>query len=199
MIRGRGFETVGGKLTACLVAAGFLVTGAFAQTERQSHRHEHAEFCEAALPPMPNAFREVTPDDVKRFWVGGLPAVHPPSRSSPGYAYDMAAYRERLEARNALVEKIHRGILDEKAAAEALRHNIRHHRNRGNDDKAAELEFELLRREAVNRGDLGAVVKLEELRQRDAEQMEAILRQQSRTIQQLRQEVERLRREVGKH
>ncbi|MCB1229558.1 MAG: hypothetical protein KDN19_04800 [Verrucomicrobiae bacterium] len=142
---------------------------------------------------MPNAYREIGPDDVKRYWVGQLAKVHPPSPSSPGYAYDMPHYRQRLEARNCLLEKLRGGLLDERAACEALRHNIRHYRNRGNQEKVEELELELLRREAVKRGDLGAVVKLEELKRENRDELEEIIRRQCMTIEMLKRELERTR------
>lgn len=193
--RGKTTTILSRKPLVAMVCAGFLVTTVHGQTGHSGSHGEPPEFCVTGLPPMPNSFKELNPDDVKRFWINQLPSVYPPRRSSPGYSYDMAAYRERLDARNCLVEKIRNGTLDEKAAAEALRHNIRHYRNRGNEERVRELEFELLRREAIHRGDLGAVVKLEELRQHDREQLEFIIRQQCRTIEFLQAEVDRLRRQ----
>ena len=50
----------------------------------QDHRHLDAAFTPAGLPPMRDAFRPVSGDDVKRFWISQMPQVFPPSRSSPG-------------------------------------------------------------------------------------------------------------------
>lgn len=158
---------------------------------RPPHDSGSGEFCDSSLPPMPNAWRVIGPDEVKRFWVSQLPAVRPPSPISPGYAYDMPHYRRRLDARNALVERIHDGALDERAICEALRHNIRYHRLRGEIDEAERLELDLLRGEAMLRGDLGTVVKLEELKNQD--QLERLVREQAELIEQMRRELEQSR------
>lgn len=163
----------------------------------QEHAHDHGEippeFRASCLPSLPNMFRSVSPDDVKRYWLSQLPTVFPPSRSSSGYAYDMPIYRVRLEARNCLIEKIQGGLLDDRAALETLRHNIRYYRNRGDSDRAEKLEFELLRREAISRGNLGAVVRLEELKQKDGVSLEELVRSQALIIEELRKELDSLK------
>lgn len=186
-----GSSVTFGKAAGAVVAAilFLLSVNTFAQ---HSGGREAPEFCDSSLPPMPNAWRVIAADEVKRFWIRQIPAVLPPSTYSQGYAYDMPHYRRRLEARNALVDRIHCGALDERAYCEAVRHNIRYHRLRGDSEQAERLELDLLRREAVINGDFGTVVKLEELKNQD--QLERLVKEQAALIEQLRRDLERPRR-----
>lgn len=173
-----------------------LVAPVLAQAQHGQGQFE--EFSLSSLPPIPDRYREITDADVKRFWLGQIPQLHPPARSSPGYAYDMPHYRRRLEARNRLVDAIKRGMTDEKAACEALRHNLRYFRNRGNRVKVRELEREQLRREAMHRGDLKAILMLEDRDERDLQsETRRQLEQQADLIQELRGEIEALRRQLA--
>ncbi len=176
-----------GKLALAVVSAMLFFLSVNTSAQDRGGR-EMPEFCDSSLPPVPNAWRVIRPVEVKRFWVSQIPMVLPPSPYSPGYAYDMPHYRRRLDARNALVERIRCGALDERACHEALRHNIRYHRLRGENDEAERLELDLLRVEAVLRGDLGTVVKLEELKNQD--QLERLVREQAELIRQLRRDLE---------
>ena len=154
------------------------------------------EFHPASLPPVPDHHRELKAADVKRYWISQLPQVHPPSRSSPGYAYDMPHYRRRLEARNRLVEGINQGLVDEKAECETLRHNLRHFRNRGRTEKVKVIEREILRREAIRKGDLAGLLVLDELESRHPPETERLLQEQAELIRELRREIEALRSQV---
>lgn len=155
------------------------------------------EFAPASLPPVPDFYREIDGKDVKRFWLSQVPDIHPPARSSPGYAFDMPHYRRRLEARNRLVDEINRGLVDEKAECEALRHNLRHFRNRGREDKVREIEREMLRREAVRKGDLAGLLFLEKMEERSASDVDRRLEEQEGLIRSLKAEIEALRRQLS--
>jgi hypothetical protein len=184
-----------GAFGSCFVI--FLSSEAAGQEHSHGHGKAPPEFSEACLPAMPNTFRPVSPDDVKRYWVSQLPTVFPPSRSSSGYAYDMPMYRARLEARTCLVQKIQGGFLDDRATMEMLRHNIRYYQNRGDRDRVEELELELLRREAISQGNLGAVVRLEELKRDEGTNLEELVRRQAQVIEELQKELAAMKRQMN--